>query len=323
MSLLGSFAISSSSVDSESSFEVNFLKWEDCDTVGKKIGYIVGRSINFMVSTGCSLFNKVTGILPFGKVGNLFATAFKWTTTTASYYLKRMYQISTNCIRSIFINNTTKSLAENVRKWILNPLSSCISKIKQFATYLWNNALSPLHKKVITPIFNCLKSIVTKIMRLAGKGILYFSRLCLKVCKSIANWTVVPLYKNLLSPLMKKIGMFISQKIKSAYHSKCRQSITKVISQVTSKIWSVVKTTFNWTVKPFFNRLVTPCFSGACDLVWGIFSGCCITQAKKTERVEKEDNLTSDSEETSDDDSKPGVIETFKLKGNWGLTSQT
>ncbi len=176
-----------------SSFSIKILSWKECDTISKKIGFIVGQSLNFMfevMTTGCRLLLKTIRIL---RIDKLFEVFFKAIKGISNKLYNLTVSIFKTFLKPIFINKLTKKIADITKK-ICTSINDII--IKAFFT-----------QKPGDPVL-CSSSSSSRVKqdsKISGifKRFLNFIR---TILKSVYDWTWVPLYNHILSPILNSIG---------------------------------------------------------------------------------------------------------------------
>lgn len=175
------FASSVSSADSSiegsvivaKKLPLQLLKWEECDTVGKKIGFVIGSAINWTVLTTDKIINKAVQIFHLDAAGRFCLRILKSIREGITSCVKKLW----NAISPYFKRTTIRPVGPE--KVQVRP-EGFSSKITQFII----NLLKKIH--------NFLSPIFSKIGGYAADGI--------RKCKPIADWIIVPLYNHVLTP---------------------------------------------------------------------------------------------------------------------------
>jgi len=209
-----------SSCSSKVKFEIQLLKWSECDTIGKQIGYIAGRSINTVVSTTINIAERTVKVLHLDDISRYAIKVMKSTCNWAGENIvKPMNSCIKNVAKSIFtqsrLENAAKIYDQGVKK-LGSFCKSCYNGLKTLADW----TIVPLNKNVLSPLIRKIDSMIDRLFTKLG---LYFRRnqeyapgqgpetkkrmncncckLCIKTLKTISNWTIVPLYNHVISPV--------------------------------------------------------------------------------------------------------------------------
>lgn len=115
---------------------LKLLEWKDCDTVGKVIGFVLGRTLNFIVFDGGRCLHHVVQLLYLDKVSNYF---FRFICSAYNFCADIADRIYVS-IKPIFVNQITRSLVTWNYDFIITPIGRAIKCVGKFffETFLWN-----------------------------------------------------------------------------------------------------------------------------------------------------------------------------------------
>lgn len=209
--------------------QIKLLEWKDCDTIPKKIGFLFGKVVNTLVTAGQTFWNNTVSILKLDKITKFFFDFLKIGYNKISFFIEKTIEFVSNVFTSISNNNLVKKIKSHFYTYIFNPITDGISKLARFIfkTILWEKICLPVYERVIKPCCCkvreakrsiaidedasatwCIKVSETLQVRLAplGRGL-----------KTLANWTIVPIYNHIISPVLKAIGDTIHALISGIY----------------------------------------------------------------------------------------------------------
>lgn len=196
--VVGSFATSSCS-GSGCVKVIKLLKWEECDTVGKMAGFIIGKAINFTATKGSQLYNKAVQLFYLDKVSHYFFRFMKRATAEMSQICRRI----SHYIKPLCVNETTRALASWAYDNVFTPLKRIVHRVAKFLfqTLLWDSVMVPLYKRVISPVFQKVFAHSRSSDRTENACQPLFDTL-----KTLSDWTLTPLYTRVLKPVAHTMG---------------------------------------------------------------------------------------------------------------------
>ncbi len=171
----GSF-IGSSSSSYGSCIDIRILKWEECDTIGKKCGFLFGKIVNFTIGNGSRLIRKTIQLFYLDKISEYFFRFMRW---------------SVNHIEPIF-----------------TPIVRTIRRVVEFVfkTILCDWILSPVYRWTLGPLLEKVFSHSDTDARVEDVKSSVFLQTIFDGLKKLADWTIVPLYKCTVRPIGRVIG---------------------------------------------------------------------------------------------------------------------
>ena len=198
-----------------SSFSVTIIKWKDCDTIGKKIGFVFSNVIKNptiwifnKISSGFSHasrgISRVIKTLCIDKITNTFYKAIKGICTKLYNLSKSIFQ---NIIKPIFINKFTRKAVDLTKTYLIDPARRFVKKVFEFV----KNIFSKIYEKTLKPLFNkkvisCEASKESKIGEYTKKCFNAIKTALKTILKPIWRWTAVPFYNRVLTPIGRIIG---------------------------------------------------------------------------------------------------------------------
>lgn len=290
------------------SIEINLLKWKDCDTLDKKIGFILGRSINYTVSTVSTVANKTAKILHLSAAAELFFRVFK---TVVSKLIQVIRQVAIAAFNGL--KKVLKPVYEFADRVLFSRLRSIFARAGSKSTPPTPpSTATPGEPSRICQLCSTLKSVSVRIGRACLTGL----RASFRAAKAISNRTIVPFYNHVVCPLSRKAFEFIKgpglNAAKTAADWTVVPFFNRVVKPVFKKISSVTATTFNAaytnvakvvkpvlnrTVVPLYTRVISPSLKAVGNIFWGTISGC--FGKKEAKPVEdKEQTIAKDANES-------------------------
>lgn len=259
------FQVSSECCSKKIDFEIPLLKWEDCNTLGKKIGYVAGRSINYVVSSAINLSSKAAKVLHLNEVTQFFKKTIRSACNTAYNSIEKVARSASKAIRSVFVNDVTKKMVNWTYDNVVTPLNNTIKKVANsaLAESVYNG-----YCKVKQATRSALNFLCTE-----GK----------KALKTLADWTIIPLYNKVLSPVGKRINSFASNCLKCSKPTRVRRPRNPTCCQKS------MQKLVDWTVVPLYNRVLSPIGTTLKDIGYGLISG---SVKPKEEKKEEEKNVS-------------------------------
>ncbi|NGX48835.1 MAG: hypothetical protein K940chlam5_00427 [Candidatus Anoxychlamydiales bacterium] len=172
---------------------IKVISWKECDTISKKIGFVVGQSLNFMfevMTSGYRLLLKTIRILRIDKVFEVFCKVIKGIS-------KKLYNLTVSIfktfIKPIFINKLTKKIVDITKK-ICTSINDII--IKAFFTQ------KPGDPVLCSSVSSSRVKQDSKISKIFKKFLTFIKT----IFSSINKWTLLPLYNHILSPVFSSIS---------------------------------------------------------------------------------------------------------------------
>ncbi len=261
----GSSIVSDNSmIGSSCSLSIKIITWKECDTLGKKIGFLFGQIINFMtrlISNTYKLISKVITILYIDKVFEIFYKAIKG---ISNKLYKLTIWIFQKCIKPIFINRLTNKIVEitkNISFKVNDFLSKSINKVFEIFYKTIKGISNKLYKLTIWIFQKCIKPI-------------FINRLTNKIAESTKNisfkvndYLIKPIYEK-TKELCSKIPIFSCLK-ETSYITKVA-NISKKFIDFTDFIATTID---NWILEPLYNRILSPISNSIKDVFLGIIGG--------------------------------------------------
>lgn len=300
------FSIASSvSSSAESSITVKklhieLLKWEECDTAGKKIGFYVGSGINWAVLTTDKAIRKAVQVLHLDAVARFCLRILN--------SIKKNVTLGINKIMNLLIRpRTTIVLESSVRpgRVVVRPKNQLIqsivellqkikhffsplcSKVSNFSKVVWNNLMDGIEK--CKPTFNKIadKIIVPfndKVLCPIRKYVLEALKICKEALRTFKNRTLIPFYQNTLTPVGQKISRFFREAI-NRYSKPCGEALKKIA---------------DWTIVPLYNHVLSPAGTFLKDFFNGVLGGGLGKKDDKSKPVQAKVNIDDPSKEVSE-----------------------
>ncbi|NGX63241.1 MAG: hypothetical protein KR126chlam6_00649 [Candidatus Anoxychlamydiales bacterium] len=189
---------------------VKILKWSDCDTIGKKIGFVFSNVIKNptiwtfnKISSGFSHayrgISKVIKTLYIDKITNTFYKAIKGICRKLYNLSKSIFQ---NIIKPVFINKFTKKAANLTKTYLIDPALRFVKKVFEFVKTIF----SKIYEKTIKRLFN-KKAVSSESSKESKIG--EYTKKCFNaiktalktILKPVWRWTAVPFYNRVLTPI--------------------------------------------------------------------------------------------------------------------------
>lgn len=214
-----------SSASSSISLEINLLKWSECDTIGKKIGYIAGSAINSFVSTSFNLADKTIKLLHL----------------------------------------------DEILRFVTAKVKLVISKIIQ--------NVQPIAKNIFT------ESLYLKLFQIFKKCLTSSQ----KILKTLADWSIIPLYNHVLLPLKNQIDKVVNAiSLNCNFKNKAQMESQPVDTRCNALFVQIMEKVKQWVMVPLFKHVIKPVADIASDICHGIFSGCFTPKEVVKKEKEKE-----------------------------------
>lgn len=259
------------------------LTWEQCTTLDKKIGFIVGNSLSYLVATSGRVLNNVNQVLHLDKVAQYVLKTLKWAITKLFDGISKTIDVADKFIKSVFTNEMSKTAFKWSYNQILSPVSSHIKKVANFifVTVLWKEVAVPVFNHIIKPILNTINSICLTTERKAEKASSQTANKSIDL-QPLWRWTTIPLYNRILSP--------VGQAMSELFHMAIRES-KKAIKLISS-----------WTLSPLYHHVLSPVGKTTSNLIYGIVSGCMNTDRKQDIKKDPHDLDHLEEDLSSDDE---------------------
>jgi hypothetical protein len=186
------------------SMKIPIKTWKECKTLMEKIGFIFGKIIKFLGRRFQDIFsfiNRVVKITRLDKLTNLF---LKFLGKCRDKIKNATIRIFNKLIYPIFCNKCTKKIANSIYEKFLSPLGKTIKTIVNaiFVKFLWKTVIcNPLTRKIFC---RRPKGDTAKKTNRCAFCKNFKKRLC-KALKSIADWTVMPIWNRIIWPIVIKI----------------------------------------------------------------------------------------------------------------------
>lgn len=253
---------------------IDRISWQECDTLSKKIGFIFGQSINFMIGLVPKACGHVYKIINFLRIDRLF-------------------EIFYNIIGGVF--NKLCDLTTWIFKNCINIMTSLVTKtcslISKTISILYIDKLFEVFYKTIKGVFNKLCDLATWIFENCIKTLFInkitknMVELVKKISYQFNDYLIDPICK-----LFRKIFPEVSEttivkaSIDKADREKQDSKIAKIFEKFLNAIDTVLTTIFDWTLVPVCNRILFPVFKAVGDIFVGIVGGC--SQEEETSQEE-------------------------------------
>lgn len=199
------------------SCSIKILSWSECDTISKKIGFIIGKSINLLSSLFSKTYelvlkipSKTIEILYIDKLYDLFHTIIHKITKKMKCFIENFFE---NCLKPVY-------------NWTLSPLynrvlSPIFSKINDFRIYLCN-AIFKSNISNETTTSDCK---ISNIFNSISNGLKIINDWTLnplwnRIIVPLSNWTVKPVWDKILVPIFNSIGDIFIGMIGGAFHKE-------------------------------------------------------------------------------------------------------
>ncbi|NGX33959.1 MAG: hypothetical protein K1060chlam1_00303 [Candidatus Anoxychlamydiales bacterium] len=177
-----------------SCFSIKIISWKECNTLSKKIGFVFGKAINFMINLVSKTFrflSKTIKILYIDKIFEVFYKIMKGIS-------KKLYNLSISifekCIKPIVVNKLTKKIYVAIDDYLINPIYKIIRDI--FTKILFKDNIPSSSRASSSRAKED-----SKIVKISKK----FLNFIKTILKPIYNWTLVPLYNRILSPILNAV----------------------------------------------------------------------------------------------------------------------
>ncbi|MFI5344731.1 MAG: hypothetical protein ACHQUC_11005 [Chlamydiales bacterium] len=157
---------------------IHLLKWEECDTVGKKIGFVVGSAINWTVLTTDKIINKAVQIFHLDTIGRFCLRI-----------LKSIREVVSSCVKKIW-----GTISPHFNRTTLRPIGPGKVHVKPEG---FSSKIQQVIVDTLKSIYDFFAPIFNKISDHVKDGI----EKCKPTFRKIADWTIVPFYDHVLSPV--------------------------------------------------------------------------------------------------------------------------
>lgn len=272
-------------------FKAQVIKWEECDTLGKQIGFIFGEKILRDGFKLCGkVFNFAVKLLPFDKIAQYFTKFMGYIAKNLSYVLNEIKVVAKTCFKFITDNKISNAISSFSKIDFFLSLDKLIRNVFTFVfkTTIWKKICVPLYAHVIKPIFETLQNTFSKICKsVANFSKTYISSPLDKLIRNAFTFVFktviwkkicIPLYTHVISPIFKALQSTLPKKDKT---SSSQKSWIKTPEFVTNWVVTPLKTiikkisTFvlNQILKPFFDWVVVPFFTKTGEVIEGVIGG--------------------------------------------------
>lgn len=194
-----------SSYSKKVDFCFNPISWAECDTLGKKIGFVAGAIISSLANAVHSIWNFGTKVVQIFSIDKLVSKCFEVVGRTLSYIANQISNIVeftiNNLIQPFFTSKLTKSVATFTYDKILTPIGQVINKVARFifVSVLWNSVCVPIHKYILVPIYNKFPTREIKVVVESKETTKSFTLppVIGTTLETLANWTIVPIARGI------------------------------------------------------------------------------------------------------------------------------
>jgi hypothetical protein len=255
-------------------FEKPPLKaWKECKTLLEMVTCVVGNSrliATYAIEEGSSKvydFSRATiKILHLDDMTQFVLAKLKMgyhklLSEEVGYALGNIIGKSLNAACKLQDKIVTYLRLKGSFTYVSNKLAAVIPKIDKLKTYISTNVFNQRFFDAIATSQKLAKKCLQSSYKLA---------------KTLSNYTIVPIYNNLLAPL----GKYISEK------SKTSESTKSVSTSKFKPLISGLKKLSNYTIVPLYKNILSPVCSILGDIGCGILQGC-IAQPKPNNEVDK------------------------------------
>jgi hypothetical protein len=201
---------------------VTFLKWEDCDTIGKKIGFIAGQCLNSLITNCRYLIDKRRAEIRAArqkrsshpglikKIFQVISKIFSWLKINV---FNHCCALVTQFANSAIIKNISVNIKQYVFKPIFNYFSPYYQKLTDLVkTFLFKvydslkNRVSLIFRSSFTPLIIKINDVVCNFIK--------------PILKPVWNNMAVPFGNKVVIPCLKSIGDFIHALISGTANPK-------------------------------------------------------------------------------------------------------
>lgn len=292
----------SSCIKGSACVKINLRQWKDCDTLALKIGFIVGKSIQFVVVHTINLAAKAVKVLRLNKLPSLVGTCIRTTgrlTSSGYQKIKDGVKASWEALSELkivksgtsFVNSTMEKLKPiflRIKQALNSVFQAILSFCSKISTCCLNGDESLVAKKGTTPNGQTPKTVTTQnnFLALAGK----FVCNTLGKCKAFAGsaWNLFDFYA--VKPAYNRIIELLNRTVFSSLSARIT-GLSPKNSVISAKVWKSVKVVNNWTLKPLFNHVVKPGLTACVQVLDGLCGGVFAkrnAEKEKTSEVEFE-----------------------------------
>ena len=225
---------------------IKILKWEECNTLAKKIGFVFGKVINFFIRGFSTVFEKlkrVCKILYFDRITNFFHKILSLIYDKIS---KIANFIFSHLVKPIFINRFTKALKRVDKILCLDKITNFFNKIFSFTYDKISKIANFIFSHLVKPIF------VNRFTRALGRF----------------------LNKYIFEPISSKLEI---KKTSTSQEtpSRLRQTISKILNFI-----------YRFSFKPIVDYVLSPVGNFIADTFHGIASGTLQEEKPLPERIQ-------------------------------------
>lgn len=276
--------MSSSIEDSCSGKKIYIPTWDDCDTLDKKIGYIVGKIVNLtcsLVETGINNTIKILQFCHLDKITRCCLDILKKGKELLYAIIDKITEFTIPLFDFLLKNSLSVFFYEISKKFVVMLKAETSDLIHfVFVKILRQNISIPFFRKIIKPIYNYIfEPLVKKIADC-------FSFLNLR--GNFKQRVSSSSSETLFSKIIKRGADFIDYLFIKILYQKILIPIFKPIGK---KAWVLIKFLFNWTIKPLFNWVIFPCLETIYNIFFGITAG--IFDKNNKEKPKKQTELDS------------------------------
>lgn len=206
---------------------IHLKRWDECKTYGEMAGFIIGRPIQYVAVNGWKLLRGAVQLFYLDKVSDYFFQFMGWSCSQSCNCCNRVAEFTSDYIKPIFVNSCTRKAVSWTYNHVLTPVGETISwtydhvltPVGQairtlakliFKTLLWDRICVPSWNRVIRPIFSAVFSRPSTNKRVESVREGWLGKCFSSTFRTLADWTIVPLWNHLLSPLCHTIGEFFT-----------------------------------------------------------------------------------------------------------------
>lgn len=299
---------SSSSIKTSS---IQLMEWKDCDTIDKKIGFIIGRSIKLVFETfqslwegGWKIINFVVQSLPIDKITKAVSHYFGIAYSNVCHYVGKLANAFFNSLSFVYNHQLTKDSINWISIKAAWLKGNIIDPVLEFIVRKVKLIFKKIDKHILTPIqeYCCKKKPEIK-EEIESKP---------NCLTAFLERTVIPFYKETISPKLQVIGTLFMEKI---------------LSPVCSVGKKLFVSGLDYVIVPVLKKCIIPGIETICNVTVAALGGV-FTQPTKEEFLkekvvnsnqvqEKKDNSDYEKiEEENEEEIKDGIDEVDFINDN-------
>ncbi|MEM7175234.1 MAG: hypothetical protein AAF443_04840 [Chlamydiota bacterium] len=186
------------------------LKWSECDSIVKVVGFLIGGAITFVCVEGYKFVRSAVQLFYLDKVGLFCFRQLGTITKQCLNCINACTDLVVTLVKKLCFNRYVKGAANRVYNHILTPIGSSLKKLLTliFKQIIWDYLCVPLYERVIYPVIKKAfpaRSTSARVTNVRKRSL--FTPVWHSI-KCLSSWTITPICKYIISPAFNSVINF-------------------------------------------------------------------------------------------------------------------